>query len=415
MSSFLALSLVQSFEFLKPMRRSKPLNVVPLAEDKVSSSSTSPPQKDDEDENEESTSTSDAQPSTASTTLMPLLDPSGSIGSLLLQMQRREEEMRKLNKTLLDKDQTLDLSLNTTNTKAAQIKTTEASEAEASVDETEIEQDEQETQQQQKLKEDLFSWMLPKLEEVVDVTEGDETNQIMDVEAAKELDASVQIRLTGSMKDTTILELPDLYQVLTASKKANTTTITEEEKETDIDKKKRARFKAKVDKIVQDELPPLSRKEHYEGQIGRDMRHLAVSIASCVDDVDEWRLFCQQATGGIMPLVECIRDAADSIRQGEAKASKANNYLMSPTGTGGTTIDHDEETFQIASSACRALRDLCALSLDLSAVITDGLLRANTAYKKTGSPTMMDDLRLLLRHTDDIADLVNAKSRKRHL
>ena len=340
MPSLLLLSLVQSFEFLKPLRRSKPLNVVPLTEDKVASSSSSSLPKTEEIDNDDdnTASTSDDKPSptsSASSTLMPLLDPSGSIGSLLLQMQRREEEMRKLNKTLLDKDQALDLSLNTTNTNTAQIKTTdsEVSETEAAVKEIQEADDEQDQQKQQKLKEDLFSWMIPKLEEVVDVAEKDDTNQIMDVESAKELDASVQIQLTGNVKDTTILELPDLYQILTAPDKTNTTTTTEEEKEIDIDKKKRAKFKAKVDKIMQDELPPFSRKEHYEGQIGKDMRHLAVSIASCVDDVDEWRLFCQQATGGIMPLVECIRDAADSIRQGEDKASKANNYLMSPTGT----------------------------------------------------------------------------------
>ncbi|OEU16469.1 FabD/lysophospholipase-like protein [Fragilariopsis cylindrus CCMP1102] len=185
---------------------------------------------------------------------------------------------------------------------------------------------------------------------------------------AKELDDSVSIRITNSLKDITLLELPEIYRIRTPTVNDN-----KEEKTAD--------------------LPPLSRAEHYDGRIGRDMRHLAVSVVSSIDDVAEWQLFCEQNSGGLEPLIECIRDGATSIREGsneevlQSKNNRSDHYL--------------EVNFQAASSACRALRNLCALSLDLAAVITDGLLRANTAYTNKGEYTLMEDLCTILRHADD--------------
>lgn len=40
-----------------------------------------------------------------------------------------------------------------------------------------------------------------------------------------------------------------------------------------------------------------------------------------------------------------------------------------------------EETFLQASNACRALRDICAISPEAAAVLTDGILRANQAWE----------------------------------
>jgi hypothetical protein len=146
--------------------------------------------------------------------------------------------------------------------------------------------------------------------------------------------------------------------------------------------------------VAEDNHPSLSKADHYNGRIGRDMRHLAVSIASCINSVEEWQLFCQQSTGGLEPLIECIREGAESIRDGNPSSSSASNSddrnIVSPT-----------ETFWMASSACRVLRDLCALSQDLAAVITDGLLRANSGYKNEGEYTLMDDMCTILRHADD--------------
>lgn len=92
-------------------------------------------------------------------------------------------------------------------------------------------------------------------------------------------------------------------------------------------------------------FPRLSEPEHYDTRISRDIRHLAVSIATNVEDIWEWRLFCQEK-GGLKPLLECI----------------------------------GEPDRLFSSAACRALRDLCALSPEVSAVITDEIIRANAEW-----------------------------------
>jgi hypothetical protein len=61
------------------------------------------------------------------------------------------------------------------------------------------------------------------------------------------------------------------------------------------------------------DFPALRKADHYEEHIGRDMPHLAVAIASCVDDPTEWRLFCQHIPGGVLPLIDCIREGAKNI------------------------------------------------------------------------------------------------------
>ena len=129
---------------------------------------------------------------------------------------------------------------------------------------------------------------------------------------------------------------------------------------------------------------PLRMPEHYFERISRDMRHLAVSIASSIEDVDQWRTFCQEGNGGLMPLLECIREGARFINlQKHFLAQKRGPSNME----GGVFLEQHEETFMAACSACRALRDLCAVSPELSAVITDGILRANAAWSTTTTST----------------------------
>jgi hypothetical protein len=269
----------------------------------------------------------------------PLLNwnASGSIGSLLIHMQKKEEAMRKLNKTLLDKEQAVDLSSHN------------ASSSSVLVDEEEEE-------------------------------EVSSSARRMDYETAKELDDAVTVRLSSSVgKDVQLLELPALYRVLQ-----------QEEPPTQVD-----------DSV--DFLPPLSKPDHYEERIGRDMRHLAVSIASGIDDAAEWRVFCQQLqpTGGLMPLIECIREGAKSIREQQQPQQPHDDDDGVGVGVPMSPDQYYEESFLAASSACRSLRDLCALSLDLAAVLTDGLLRANAAYE--GS--LMNDLCTLLKYADDNTEL----------
>jgi hypothetical protein len=278
----------------------------------------------------------------------PLLDwnASGSIGSLLMQMQRREEEMKKLNQTMLfeqQMDQALDLSSSSSSSNSADLP--------------------------------------PPKERQVEI-------QKMAFATAKELDDSVTYLPDGydSLDDSAILlELPSLYTILANNPKMED-RATMLEQDFVLDKEK---------ELPAMPLPvmPLSKPEHYRDRMGRDMRHLAVSIASSVEDAAQWRLFCQQQrSGGLMPLVECIHEGARLMREQQAGRRSASATAMD-------LLDDDhapqftkllqqhsyyEESFLAASSACRVLRDLCAISPEMSAVMTDGLLRANIAYSKQG-------------------------------
>ena len=275
---------------------------------------------------------------------------SGSIGSLLMQMQKKEEEMRKYNKTLLDKDQAVDLSrLNSTIpvNKEQLMVTTEM-----------------------KLSEEL---------------------EVMDPAKARELDEAITLRIASSPgKDAQILELPELYRVLQKSPRGV-------ESETH-----------KGGESV-DDWPLLSKAEHYEKRIGRDMRQLAVSIAACIDDTEGFQTYCRQIRGGIYPLLECIREGADAIRQRgknlQGDSASSTSYVSPDLGVSS----HYEERFLAASSACRALRDLCGISSDLAVVITDTLLRAN-ANKKESNIT--EDLVTILHYAHEADISVSTRSRK---
>eukprot|EP00550_Attheya_septentrionalis_P006621 CAMPEP_0198291906 /NCGR_PEP_ID=MMETSP1449-20131203/9256_1 /TAXON_ID=420275 /ORGANISM="Attheya septentrionalis, Strain CCMP2084" /LENGTH=988 /DNA_ID=CAMNT_0043990591 /DNA_START=144 /DNA_END=3107 /DNA_ORIENTATION=- len=111
-------------------------------------------------------------------------------------------------------------------------------------------------------------------------------------------------------------------------------------------------------------------------KIARDMQHLAVSIASNVDSTDKWRLFCNDG-GGLSPLLECIREGANSVAEGrQTEVDADGNVLVDDLMQ---IPPQEEESFLAACTACRALRDICALSPSISAVITEGILRADAA------------------------------------
>lgn len=111
-----------------------------------------------------------------------------------------------------------------------------------------------------------------------------------------------------------------------------------------------------------------SHPEHYEKRIGRDMRHLAVSVAASIDKPWQWKLFFDEG-GGVLPLLECIRDGARSVQKGKEDFEDGD--------VDGTSIlmEQHEASFAAACTACRALRDLSALSKDFSAVVTDDILK----------------------------------------
>ena len=116
---------------------------------------------------------------------------------------------------------------------------------------------------------------------------------------------------------------------------------------------------------------PLSGATH-TARIGRDMRHLAVSIASTIEDAEQWKDFTEDG-GGLLPLLECIRDGAEEIDKGPWEK---NIYDQGMIGL----VEEKEEAFAAAFSACKTLRDLCAISKPFAAIVTDSILRANAAW-----------------------------------
>ncbi|KAL3938834.1 MAG: hypothetical protein SGBAC_006335 [Bacillariaceae sp.] len=303
------------------------------AEDDARTSSTAPADITDSDNGATSNSSS----------ITSLLDwnisASGSIGALLLQMQKKEEELKQLNQTMIYQEQIVDL-FNMNNRKNNDNETI----LEGGKDNS------KETKQEMNKKQR---------------------------EMAKELDDAVKIRLTPSVgKDVEILDLPPMYDILM--------------KDDDDDDDETLNVTA----MLQD-LPPLSKPEHYQDRIGRDLRQVAVSIATSVNSVEEWVNVCQemQPYGGLAPLIDCIVEGASMVR---LKHKKNRRLVDDP-------LVEQEEAFAAASTACRALRDLCALNSDLASVITDGLLRANAGliHREGSSSSLLQDLVTLLQYAHD--------------
>jgi Patatin-like phospholipase len=132
----------------------------------------------------------------------------------------------------------------------------------------------------------------------------------------------------------------------------------------------------------------------------RDRKHLAVSIAAATEDVSQWRQFCQEH-GGIFPILETVRVGAHVIRlktaaQPKSETTGDTTYSML---AGAARDQYEEETFNAACSACRAIRDICAISPELAAVVTDSILRANAAW----DGGLMNDFQTILQYATDYA------------
>jgi hypothetical protein len=208
----------------------------------------------------------------------------------------------------------------------------------------------------------------------------------MDLETARELDDAIS---KGSKEDLLkgIQILPSSSLYATLRRKKGFTDLSSASRT-------RTRLFRSVKKQEESEPEvlnmPLSMPEHYNERIGRDMRHLAVSIASNVDDVWQWRLFCREK-GGIIPLLKCVQDGAKSIH---SHINEDNDSQF-----GQFAADHDEEAFMAGCTACRAFRDLCALSPEVSAIVTDGILRAEDGWGPSGP---MTDFVTLLNHAKEV-------------
>jgi predicted acylesterase/phospholipase RssA len=181
----------------------------------------------------------------------------------------------------------------------------------------------------------------------------------MSIEAAKELDeAVVKLNAAYAVEDVTVLPMSTLYAPKAAAAAAaappamsrgNGTIATNA-----------------TEPAAASLLPPLSRPEHYRNRIGRDLRHLAVTIASATETPEQWRAFCQEG-GGLYPLLETVREGAARLR--------------AQVQLGKDERDESDVLLVAACHACRALRDVAAISPEVAAVLTDGVLRANAAWE----------------------------------
>lgn len=137
------------------------------------------------------------------------------------------------------------------------------------------------------------------------------------------------------------------------------------------------------------------------------MRHLAVSIAASIDKPWQWKLFFDEG-GGVLPLLECIRDGARSVENGNA------DFMDGDVDGTNVLMEQHEASFAAACTACRALRDLSALSKDFSAVVTDDILKVNEQWSTCvvegegydcSSGGLVSDLLILLKHANEPTEL----------
>lgn len=165
------------------------------------------------------------------------------------------------------------------------------------------------------------------------------------------------------------------------------------------------------EEIIEEKLLPLSDPHHID-RIERDMRMLAISIASTVDTAEQWRIFCNDG-GGVLPILKCIREAAREIEQGDFTYDpNDDNYE--------TMLALTEETLSAACSACKTLRDLCAINKAFSSVLTDAILKADAAWsvsvpnkdkngRECSSGGLISDFVTILRHANDADKLYAAR------
>lgn len=135
-----------------------------------------------------------------------------------------------------------------------------------------------------------------------------------------------------------------------------------------------------------------------------------VSIAASIDKPWQWKLFFDEG-GGVLPLLECIRDGARAVEQGQL------DFLDGDVEGVNSLKEQHEASFSAACTACRALRDLSALSKDFAAVVTDDILRVNTQWSTCvlegsgydcSSGGLVSDLLILLKHANEAESFYKA-------
>ena len=320
--------------------------------------------------------------STATDPNQQQFNASDSFGSLLMQMQKKEEE---LGVAVIEQD-VLDLD-HLPSEEEEEVPKDDLPAKEAPVTPAKDLQQKESKQQQRE----------PQQPQEIST---------MDLETARELDSAVRTFPESSSRDDLlkgirVQPLSPLYRSILQQRQDDDATTALSQIEP---------------------LPLLSQPEHYLGRIGRDMRMLALKIVASTESVGQWRVFCQE-NAGLYPILETIREGARSIHQQQTLKKKRKKKrrrrlseqlqqdqspeqeLQQPwlgvvgIGVTGDVLDQ-EQIFRAACSACRAVRDLCAISPEVAAVVTDTVLRANAAWHGG----LMDDFCTMLRYANEYTE-----------
>lgn len=260
----------------------------------------------------------------------------------------------------------------------------------------------------------------------------------MDLEQIREVDESISI-LTGSGSLLGRKEIMKDIEILPSESDATTTASSYP-----------STIPPASERSTMDLPLPLSDDRH-NARIELDMRRLAVSIASGIENEDEWKAFGQDG-GGILPLLECVRDGARDIRDGTGGwngsfqdrtrrmrsrsrsrfRSRARARIRARARLGGNRRNRNpnpnsnhpngsihglvgererEAAFDTACNACKTLRDLSVLSKPFSAIVTDGILRADAFWSESRTAKdgeeivyggVISDLVLLLKYSAEM-------------
>lgn len=225
--------------------------------------------------------------------------------------------------------------------------------------------------------------------------EEDLSSEGLDEELVREVDESVNM-LTSSQQNL----MKDIEVLITPATKTNQVQQ-QQQQQTEVDPSIKL---------------PLSGPGH-TARIERDMKQLAVSIASTVEDAQQWQTYTEDG-GGLLPLLECIRDGAKEIENGPWEKNLYYDEGMT------SLVEKREEAFAAACAACKTLRDLCSISKPFASMITDSILRANSVWSdpvthKDGQITLdgglISNLVTLLRFSQQADNLTNPKSTKQKL
>ena len=131
-----------------------------------------------------------------------------------------------------------------------------------------------------------------------------------------------------------------------------------------------------------------SHPEHIQ-RIEQDMRYMAVSIASNINSLEQWKELIENG-GGVFPILECIHDATKDIETiSKHEQNRESDFIKS------------EDDFIIISLAIKTLRDLAAIDKNWAVIITEEILKADTAWKKSSRGTgILSDLVKVLQYAN---------------